>query len=166
MIQKWVLCLSVFFISQHVLAIHTDFENHNYTRPALVGLGAISGIFLVSEMENGPTTFAALYSMGTLYLMREWYRDEQELTELVVPFGLLTMAVLNAALFADENDYTSHDVFIYNIAGSGLLTAYAMWEHAQMTPGERRRKNQSNHVEILPWIRPHTTGFLITGITF
>jgi hypothetical protein len=149
------------FISLQAQAIHTDIENRNYTQPALIGLGAISGAFLISEMENGPTIFATLYSMGTLYLMREWYRDEQELTDLVVPFGLLTMAVLNAALFTDEDD-----VFIYNIAGAGLLTAYAMWEHAQMTPGQRRRKNQSNQVEIWPLIRPHTTGFLITGITF
>ena len=154
-----VFFIFCFFFGAPAFAMHSDFEKGEYLRPSLITLGVVTTTYVVSEMESGPALFAGLYAAGSLYLMNETYRSGDELDELILPFGLITLSVANAALFSDEDDFSNHDVFIYNLAGLGLLSAYAIWEHAQLTPGERRKRDG---VSITPWLKNNGSGITLT----
>lgn len=116
--------------SPALLASHDSFEKSEFTRPILLGTAALAGTYFISVMDEGPAVFAGLYSMGALYLLHEWKKNKKyETSDLIVPFGLLSLALVNITLLRDHDRYSQHDIFIYNTTGIGLLTAYTIWVH-------------------------------------
>ncbi len=139
-------------------AMHEDFENENYKRPALVATGAVSGIYLVSRLNDSPIFFGAIFGMTSLYLMNEWYRNEEEWLNLIVPFATLTLSLINFTLLNNDDEYSKHDVFLYNTIGVGAILMYATVEHARHHghfsefEKSRRKKREENYGRVLPII--------------
>lgn len=144
------------FTSSKSYAFHQDFENREYTRPALITAGVVSATYLISENDEGTALFTGIYSIGAIYLMNEWYQNEKEFTDLIVPFSLLTLAVVNISLLRDDDDYSENDVFIYNLAGLGLIASYAIWEHAH------KAAPHSTYTRVSPFQKNEYTGLLLT----
>lgn len=122
-----------------------------------LGAGVVATTYLISETHDGPAIFAGVYSLGTLYLMNEWYENKNDYTDLIVPFSLLTLGVINIALFRNDDEYSKNDVFIYNITGLSLIAAYAWWEHKQNTTPN------SSLTKLLPVLTNDYSGLLLTS---
>jgi hypothetical protein len=133
-----------------------NLDNREFHRPAWYGAGAVTGIFLVSQGADGPSIFGGLYAISTLYLMNEWYTQENDVTELIVPFGSLVMSVTNFALLSNDDKYDKNDVFVYNLAGSAALVGYAYWEHRMRSRGIAQKS--APRYQLAPFIASGATG--------
>ncbi len=123
------------------------------------GLSTTAVYYLISQTKNGPLIFGGLYAMGTLVLMREtYYKNETEAADLVVPFTLLAFSVLNISLLNNNDHYTYDQVFAYNMIGTGIVAAYALWEISQHDSHGRRR----HYGDIVPFIQDNHSGLAWT----
>lgn len=149
-----LLVFGMLSYSPRAFAIHEYFTSPHLARTAGYTAGALAGLYFISELSEGPIVMSALYTSSSIYLMNTWFKSDSELEELVIPFGMLTMGIVNAVLLNDEA-YTNEDVLYYNVGGVALLTAYAVWEH-------QTRSHPSNYV-IVPRIQKESTGFVLSA---
>ncbi len=154
--------VSIFIIitSTAAHAIHDDISNGEWGRPTLIGAGTVTGFYLISRADDSSTIFGGLYSLGSLYTFREWANADSDIVGLILPFSLLTLAMVNFAVFHDEQTFHRDEVFLYNIAAVGALTAYFMWDHAMAHGGFANRK--SKNWDIAPLITNNEYGVLTT----
>lgn len=119
------------------LLTHLDGSEISTGQKYLFGASAVATYYLISQVKNGPLIFGGLYAMATLVLMREsTFQFAQEPSELVVPFSLVAMSILNIALFNNNTDrFSYNDVFFYNVGATALIAGYAWWDQSKRTRG-------------------------------
>lgn len=124
------LCFFISVLGLHPAhALHEDFVNQNYMRPAWVGVGALTGIYVVSQLNDGPIFFGTLHGLSSLYLIHS-LPENLSRTQMIVPLATLAMSILNFALLNNNDKYSKHDVFLYNTLGVGSIVSYAIWQHS------------------------------------
>lgn len=127
-----LLCSLARAETNDIVELNTPESPQAYAPPSkrkwiLFSAAEVATIALVSQTENGPLVFGGIYAAGALFLMREVIVGPKD-SDMVLPFGMLAMSVLNFALLNNNSRFSYGNIFTYNLVGAGLLTTYAWWD--------------------------------------